>query len=191
MNSRHYTGLGILGACIRIISILILILESKIFLEMKYNFYWHIAIPTAVSQLLAALHASCYARHRHYGKTLNLFAKQFCVFSLLITLVVFFDRDTQIFAIAQCIYALLYIALIWHISNYVFENVRKRRKNNVIKSFLGLSIPIFLTAPAAYYLEQKEWMLLSLSLGYFFLFVCLSTLYSLIRHRKKVQSKGK
>lgn len=189
MNSRHHTGFGILGTCIRIISILILILANKHLGGMKYNFYWHVAVPVAVSQLLAALYAFNYAKHRRYGKTLNMFAKQFCVISLLVTLIVFLDRDMQIFAVTQCIYALLYTALIWYISSYVFENVQKRGKINITKSFLILSIPVFLLAPVVYYFGQKEWMQLCFSLGYCFLFISLSTLFSLVKYRRKSGKK--
>lgn len=189
MNARHHTGFGILGVCVRIVSILVLILADKHLWGMNYDFYLHIAVPVAVSQLLAALYAFNYAKHGHYGKTLNLLARQFCIVSLLVTLIVFLDKNMRFFAVVQCIYGLLYTVLIWNISGYVFENVRKRSKINLVKSFLILSVPAFVSAPIAYYCNFSDWMQLCFSLGYGFLFISLSTLFSLVRYRKKPEKE--
>ncbi len=190
MNARHRTGFGILGIVVRILSVLALILANKHLFGMQYNFYWHVAIPISISQLLAALHAFHYVRHGHCGKSLNRLAKLFCVFSLLMIAIVVLDSEMQIFAVTQCFYALLYTALIWHIANYVSANVQKHIVMNGTKSFLILSVPLFLLAPIVYYFGQKEWMQLCFSLGYCFLFVSLSTVFSLVKRRRKSGKKN-
>ena len=189
MNARHYTAFGMLGAAVRIFSILLFILASKQFLGMKYNYYLYVALPVVISQLLYALYAYNYTKHQRYGRFVNTLSKQFFVLSLVVCLITLFDMDMVIFAPVQGVYGIVFTALIWNISGYVHNNVQKRGKINIAKGFLILSVPAFVLAVPLYYAGQEDWMQLCFSAGYCFLFVSLSVLYSLLKYRKKDKAK--